>query len=149
MSRGTMYNVLHDTSGSTSDQIQQMCYSLCFLAERATRTISIVAPAYRASIAALCTFFAAYPALDGRMFMEENETGSVSSRGTGSGPPPVLKNVVTEMQKQSTRPILLLTRQCTTCKHLVVFCFTALLSPGPVLSLFVLFAIFLYCVLSR
>jgi eukaryotic translation initiation factor 2C len=54
MSRPTIYHVIHDENKFTADAIQKLCYDLCFLAERATRTISIVAPAYRAHLAAFC-----------------------------------------------------------------------------------------------
>lgn len=73
MSRGTLYHVLHDDQKFTSDALQGICFSLCFLAERATRSIGMVAPAYRAHIAA---FYA-------RMFLEES-SGSVSASSGGS-----------------------------------------------------------------
>ncbi|KAJ3275401.1 hypothetical protein HDV01_000693 [Terramyces sp. JEL0728] len=57
MSRPTIYHVLYDEAKMTSDECQQLCYNLCFLSERATRTISIVAPAYRAQLAAYCNFY--------------------------------------------------------------------------------------------
>ncbi|KAH9251609.1 hypothetical protein BASA81_010518 [Batrachochytrium salamandrivorans] len=40
MSRPTIYNVIHDDNGLSSDAIQQLCYNLCFLAQRATRSIA-------------------------------------------------------------------------------------------------------------
>lgn len=55
MSRPTIYHVLYDEAKMTSDECQQLCYSLCFLAERATRAISMVSPAYRAQLAAYCS----------------------------------------------------------------------------------------------
>ena len=54
MSRPTQYHVIHDESKMSSDELQQMTYSLCFLSERATRSIAMASPAYRAHIAAFC-----------------------------------------------------------------------------------------------
>lgn len=68
MSRPTIYHVLYDEHGMKPDELQQLCFNLCYLAERATRSISMVAPAYRAHLAA---YYA-------RMFLEGDE-GSVSS----------------------------------------------------------------------
>ncbi|EGF76744.1 hypothetical protein BATDEDRAFT_92312 [Batrachochytrium dendrobatidis JAM81] len=75
MSRPTIYHVLYDDNGMSSDELQQLCFNLCFLAERATRSIAMVSPAYRAHIAA---YYA-------RMFIEGefSDTGSVSSGGSG------------------------------------------------------------------
>ena len=78
-SRGCIYHVLHDDLKHKSDDLQTLCYSLCFLAERATRTISMVAPAYRAHIAA---FYA-------RMFLESGEGSSAS----GEAPPGMMRQV--------------------------------------------------------
>lgn len=54
MSRPTVYHVIHDESKFSSDEIQQISFNLCFLSERATRSIAVAAPAYRAHIAAFC-----------------------------------------------------------------------------------------------
>jgi eukaryotic translation initiation factor 2C len=54
MSRPTLYHVIHDESNMTSDQVQKMTYDLSFLSERATRSISVAAPSYRAHLAAFC-----------------------------------------------------------------------------------------------
>ncbi|RKO88986.1 Piwi domain-containing protein [Blyttiomyces helicus] len=59
-SRPTLYHVIYDEIKMGSDKLQQLCFNLCFLAERATRSISMVAPAYRAHLAA---FY-------GKMFLE-------------------------------------------------------------------------------
>ena len=78
MSRPTLYHVLHDENQFSSDQIQLLCYQLAFLSQRATRSIGIVSPSYRAHIAA---FYA-------RMFLEGDEfseTASIVSGGTGGG----------------------------------------------------------------
>lgn len=44
MSRPTVYHVIFDENNMSSDTMQQLCFNLCFLAERATRTINMVAP---------------------------------------------------------------------------------------------------------
>ena len=53
-SRPIVYHVLHNESQIGSDDLQRLCYNLCFLSERATRSISVVAPSYRAGLAATC-----------------------------------------------------------------------------------------------
>ena len=72
-SRPTIYHVIYDDLKVDPDQLQQLCFNLCFLSERATRSISMDAPSYRAHLAA---FY-------GRMFIEGDfsETGSVRSGG--------------------------------------------------------------------
>jgi eukaryotic translation initiation factor 2C len=55
-SRPSIYHVLHDEVKLPCDVLQQLCFNLCFLSERATRSISMAAPAYYAHIAAYCTF---------------------------------------------------------------------------------------------
>lgn len=57
MSRPTVYHVIHDESKISSDEIQQISFNLCFLCERATRSIAVAAPAYRAHVAAFCIVF--------------------------------------------------------------------------------------------
>ncbi|KAJ3325485.1 hypothetical protein HDV06_004344 [Boothiomyces sp. JEL0866] len=52
MSRPTIYHVLYDEQKMRPDEAQQLCFNLCYLSERATRSISMVAPAYRAHLAA-------------------------------------------------------------------------------------------------
>lgn len=42
MSRPALYHVLHDESEFSSDDIQSLCFSLCFLSQRATRSIGMV-----------------------------------------------------------------------------------------------------------
>ena len=73
-----------------SDTMQQLCYNLCFLSERATRSINMVAPCYRAHIAA---FYA-------RMFINTSDTASnsssVKSGGIGVG---TLIPVIDKMQE--------------------------------------------------
>ena len=49
--------MVHDELQISPDALQQLCFNLCFLSERATRSISIVAPSYRAHIAAFCISF--------------------------------------------------------------------------------------------
>lgn len=56
MSRPTVYHVLHNEAKMGSDELQQICFNICFLSERATRSIGVVAPSYRASLAATCRF---------------------------------------------------------------------------------------------
>jgi eukaryotic translation initiation factor 2C len=53
-SRPAIYHVIYDEIKMHPDKLQQLCYNLCFLAERATRSISFVAPSYRAHLAAFC-----------------------------------------------------------------------------------------------
>ena len=60
MSRPTVYHVIMDEAKMGSDEIQKMCYHLCFLSGRATRSISVVAPSYRAHLAAYCIFLHSY-----------------------------------------------------------------------------------------
>ncbi len=76
-SRPTIYHVIMDENKMGSDAMQQLCYNLCFLSERATRSINMVAPCYRAHIAA---FYA-------RMFISggESDTASMSSGGKSGG----------------------------------------------------------------
>ncbi|KAI8906430.1 Piwi domain-containing protein [Gorgonomyces haynaldii] len=50
-SRPTIYHVLYDEIGIPVDDLQQLCFNLCFLPERATRAVAVVAPTYRANIA--------------------------------------------------------------------------------------------------
>jgi eukaryotic translation initiation factor 2C len=92
MSRGTLYNVIHDDSNFTSDDMQSLCYNLCFLAERATRTISVVAPSYRAHIAA---FYA-------RMFLDDGGSSDGGSTVHGSSvngfDAPKLRNVASGIE---------------------------------------------------
>lgn len=52
MSRPTIYYVLHNEAQIGSDELQKLCFDLCYLSERATRSISVVSPSYRASLAA-------------------------------------------------------------------------------------------------
>jgi eukaryotic translation initiation factor 2C len=56
MSRPTFYHLIHDENNFASDDIEQISYNLCFLSERATRSISLPAPAYRAHLAAYCNY---------------------------------------------------------------------------------------------
>jgi eukaryotic translation initiation factor 2C len=53
-SRPTLYHVIYDQNNFSSDELQKITYALCLLSERATRTISMVAPSYRAHFAAFC-----------------------------------------------------------------------------------------------
>ncbi|KAJ3300746.1 hypothetical protein HK104_006045 [Borealophlyctis nickersoniae] len=83
-SRPTLYHVLHDEIQMGADQLQQLCFNLCFLAERATRSISMVAPAYRAHLAAYY----------GRMFLEGDFTNdTASTTGTSQEIPVRINNV--------------------------------------------------------
>jgi eukaryotic translation initiation factor 2C len=76
MSRPTIYHVLFDENQFKADQLQTLSYNLCFLAERATRSISMPSPVYRAHHAA---FY-------GRMFLDrdDNDTASVLSSSTST-----------------------------------------------------------------
>jgi len=72
-SRPAIYYVIYDEIQLGSDQMQQLCFNLCYLSERATRSISFVAPSYRAHLAAIY----------GRMFIDGDisDTGSMRSGG--------------------------------------------------------------------
>lgn len=71
-SRPTIYHCLFDEAKFTSDSMQQLCYNLCFLSERATRSINMVSPSYRAHIAA---YYA-------RMFIENGDDNSSIASGS-------------------------------------------------------------------
>lgn len=80
-SRPTHYHVLWDESKFTSDEFQNLVYSLCFTFVRCTKPISIVPPAYYAHLAAY----------RGRLYLERSEP-VVSVKGGASsmsraGPP--------------------------------------------------------------
>ncbi|THU97363.1 argonaute-like protein [Dendrothele bispora CBS 962.96] len=49
-SRPSHYNVLYDDNNFTVDGLQSLCYTLCCVYARATRTVSIPAPVYYADI---------------------------------------------------------------------------------------------------
>ncbi|KAH9271166.1 hypothetical protein BASA83_006710 [Batrachochytrium salamandrivorans] len=86
----TIYNVIHDDNGLSSDAIQQLCYNFVFLAQRATRSIAMVSPAYRAHIAA---YYA-------RMFIEGEFSDTASQSSTGSGDSRItFKNVPEAIQR--------------------------------------------------
>ena len=90
MSRPTNYHVIHDENHLSSDEAQQLCYELCFLAERATRSIAMVAPTYRATIAATYA----------RMFMEGNEFSDKGSLASGGLETQFkFRNVLSNIQK--------------------------------------------------
>jgi eukaryotic translation initiation factor 2C len=72
-SRPTLYHVIHDDSKMSSDQVQKLSYDLCFLSERATRSISFPSPAYRAHLAA---FYA-------RMFIDGEDISESASVVSG------------------------------------------------------------------
>jgi eukaryotic translation initiation factor 2C len=91
MSRPTLYHVIHDESNFKSDQVQKMTYDLCFLAERATRSISFVAPAYRAHLAA---FYA-------RMFVEGEDVSDTASTVSGTAMNVTLRPLTAGMENTS------------------------------------------------
>ncbi|KAF7729871.1 eukaryotic translation initiation factor 2C, 2 [Apophysomyces ossiformis] len=51
-SRPTHYHVLKDENGFSSDSLQELTYRLCFTYGRATRSVSLVPPAYYADLVA-------------------------------------------------------------------------------------------------
>ncbi|KAI8899446.1 Piwi domain-containing protein [Globomyces pollinis-pini] len=51
-SKPTHYHVLHDENEQTSDSLQELTYRLCYLYCRATRSVSVVPPAYYAHLVA-------------------------------------------------------------------------------------------------
>ncbi|KAJ3051450.1 hypothetical protein HK097_007536 [Rhizophlyctis rosea] len=93
-SRPTLYHVLYDDIKMPSDELQQLCFNLCFLAERATKSISMVAPAYRAHIAAYY----------GRMFLDGEWSSDASSLSTSKAAElPVTLMPVAQMFQNSTK----------------------------------------------
>lgn len=90
-SRPTLYHVLLDENKIGSDDLQKLCYNLCFLSERATRSISMVSPAYRAHIAALM----------GRIFLEADVDYSELSGSTSREIQAVLRPVRDLMDKNT------------------------------------------------
>jgi eukaryotic translation initiation factor 2C len=91
MSRPTLYHVIHDESNFKSDQVQKMTYDLCFLSERATRSISFAAPAYRAHLAA---FYA-------RMFIEGEDVSDTASTTSGAPMSVTLRKFVAGIENTS------------------------------------------------
>ncbi|KAG8892332.1 hypothetical protein FRB99_002797, partial [Tulasnella sp. 403] len=51
-SRSALYNVIWDDNRFTADALQTMTYALCYVYARATRSVSIVPPAYYADLVA-------------------------------------------------------------------------------------------------
>ncbi|KAG8898541.1 hypothetical protein FRB99_007372 [Tulasnella sp. 403] len=51
-SRSSLYNVIHDDNRFTPDALQTMTNALCYVYARATRSVSIVPPAYYADLVA-------------------------------------------------------------------------------------------------
>jgi len=49
-SRSAHYTVLHDDNKFTADALQAICYGLCYIYARSTRSVSIPAPVYYADI---------------------------------------------------------------------------------------------------
>lgn len=98
-SRPVIYSVLHDENEFTSDQIQQLSFNLCFTSQRATRSISKVAPAYRAHIAA---YYA-------RVFLETDgsDNASVASREGGRVSPIVVRRLNDGMRLMQYYMVLL------------------------------------------
>ncbi|KAI8818718.1 Piwi domain-containing protein [Fimicolochytrium jonesii] len=92
-SRPTLYHVIWDEIQMGSDNLQQLCYNLCFLAERATRSINMVAPAYRAHLAAYY----------GRMFLEGDFGSDAASAlsGTSQEIPVSLRKVQATMDQHT------------------------------------------------
>eukprot|EP00898_Chlorokybus_atmophyticus_P007083 jgi/Chlat1/7376/Chrsp6S07414 len=80
-SRVTHYYVLHDDNNFTADGIQQLTYDLCYTYARATRSVSIVPPAYYAHLAAFRA--RAYGTYTSRAFVNT----SASSAGAEAFPP--------------------------------------------------------------
>jgi eukaryotic translation initiation factor 2C len=74
-SRPTIYHCLYDEAKFTSDTMQQLCFNLCFLSERATRSINMVSPSYRAHIAA---YYA-------RMFIDNGDDSVSVASGSVAG----------------------------------------------------------------
>ncbi len=51
-SRPTKYVVLRDDNNMPSDEIQKLCFYLCFISNRSTKSISIPSPVMNAHLAA-------------------------------------------------------------------------------------------------
>ncbi|KAI8822400.1 Piwi domain-containing protein [Fimicolochytrium jonesii] len=92
-SRPTLYHVIYDDMDMGSDQLQQLCYNLCFLSERANRSINMVAPAYRAHLAAYY----------GRMFLEGDFGSDAASALSGASQelPVALRKVASTMDQHT------------------------------------------------
>lgn len=91
-SRPTLYHVLLDENNVSLDSFQKLCYSLCFLSERATRSISMVSPAYRAHIAAFA----------GKMFLDSDVDFSDSSSAISKDAAHVSLRQVKRSMEQNT-----------------------------------------------
>ncbi|KAJ3073654.1 argonaute 1 [Podochytrium sp. JEL0797] len=81
-SKPTHYHVLYDENRFTSDSLQELTYRLCYLYCRATRSVSVVPPAYYAHLVAARARFHATG--DGFLegFSELGSVMSVSSMGS-------------------------------------------------------------------
>lgn len=51
-SRPTHYHVVHDENNFSADELQHLCYHLCYTFARCTRSVSVVTPAYYAHLVA-------------------------------------------------------------------------------------------------
>eukprot|EP00842_Homolaphlyctis_polyrhiza_P005960 jgi/Hompol1/6365/HPOL_004951-RA len=87
-SKPTHYHVLHDENRFTSDSLQELTYRLCYLYCRATRSVSVVPPAYYAHLVAAR---ARFHAISEEVNLADTSS-IVSSGGSTSGqqsmPPP-------------------------------------------------------------
>jgi eukaryotic translation initiation factor 2C len=97
-SRPAIYHVIYDEIQADPDILQQFCYNLCFLSQRATRSISFVAPSYRAHIAATCKqkFLLI---IDGRMFLTGEGSDMQSNYSGSTDTPAKLVNVTDYITK--------------------------------------------------
>ncbi|EJT97024.1 Piwi-domain-containing protein [Dacryopinax primogenitus] len=84
-SKPTHYTVLLDESNMKADELQHLCYSLCHVYQRSTRSVSIPAPTYYADI--VCSRFKNH--FEPGMLTDLEHTsgqGSIFSGSTGAKP---------------------------------------------------------------
>lgn len=79
-SRPTHYHVLRDDNKFAPDKLQSLCYHLCHLQSRCTRSVSLVPPVYWAHIAA------DKRRLHLMALVNESDSQSSTSGASGSGP---------------------------------------------------------------
>jgi eukaryotic translation initiation factor 2C len=78
-SKPTHYFVLHDDSKFSADQVQNFCYHFCHTFCRATRTVSLVPPAYYADLLAYRARFHSKGGFSDTMSVSEQSDVSASA----------------------------------------------------------------------
>ncbi|EGF81781.1 hypothetical protein BATDEDRAFT_16026 [Batrachochytrium dendrobatidis JAM81] len=82
-SKPTHYKVLFDENGFTSDSLQELTYRLCYLYCRATRSVSVVPPAYYAHLVATRARFHATGEDVSNIVKSSNDNVSLLRSGSG------------------------------------------------------------------